>query len=265
MKKQLLYVAMLAFTWSNSPAQNLPTDTARLGDYSYLITGRTHSGCTVQATGFLIRVSAQIYLVTACHVINGWYYESFEKKDSYPDTLFLRVYTRKGHQPVFLPMDIRKLKKQKVGPDSPDVFFYPINLPNGNQANTLEGLIDSDAQGKMPPDEILVYGFCLNEDSDTINIKDLKVSKAYSWLHDKDDYTCDPFVYHLNYAGNDLGPGNSGSPVYFVYKAGPGKVHLQFGGLVFGGAPALHQAVVLRPEIIRNLQRARRNPNALLQ
>jgi len=252
-KVKLVLFILLLLNSVTGIAQSKPADTSQLAGYSYLIMGRTRSGCTVQATGFLVRSKNKIYVVTACHVINGWYYESFEKDDSYPDTLYLRVYNKLSGKAAFIPMDIRMLKRQKSDPDSPDVYFYPIVIPDSYQINALETLINKTGQTTPLPNEILVYGFCLNEDSDSIDFEKLKVSKAHPWLHDKDDYTCDPFVYHVGYTGNELGPGDSGSPVYFIYKDQAANLSLQFGGLLIGGAPTQHLASIIRPEIIRNM------------
>ena len=94
-------------------ARRLPIDTSSLDKYSYLIYGKTSSGGMVQATGFLVKVKKQLYLVTACHVVNGWYYESYEKDGSYPDTLYLRAHTKTNDSLIFIPIDIKKIKNDK--------------------------------------------------------------------------------------------------------------------------------------------------------
>ena len=113
------------------------TDTSSLDKYTYLLYGKTKSGCVVQATGFLVKKNNQVYLVTACHVINGWHFESFEKEDSYPDTLFLRVNINNSDSNTFVPIDISKIKnvKRRV------IILYFIKEINDNNINLLKTYI----------------------------------------------------------------------------------------------------------------------------
>jgi|GEM_PF-2811501 len=231
-------------------AQHAFVDTNMLGNFSYLLYGKTHSGCTVQATAALIRSNGRLYMVTACHVINGWYYESYDKEDSYPDTLLLRVFSRKGNHVNFIPIDIHKLKHIKPPPGWPDIYFYPLNISSAYRVNTLESISGKGKTMSRTPEDILVYGYQITVDSDNVDFKKLPVTKAtvkwcgQSWA---------PYTYTVSYPGNALGPGNSGSPVFFSYKMPSGMVRPQFGGILIGGASASHTATILRPELIWNL------------
>lgn len=198
-------------------AQTMLTDSNRLEHYSYLIFGRTKANCTVQATGFLVKARNKTFLVTACHVINGWYYESFEKYGSYPDTLFLRLRHKKNGKPVFLPLDIRRVKNEKPDAEWPDVYFFPVNIPDSCETEELTDVITTPTIGQAIPNAIRVYGYRITDDTDTIAFDKLLVSKGSGILINNDDYTCDPFSYKFHYSGNDLGPGDSGAPVYFFF------------------------------------------------
>jgi len=234
-------------------AQTTLTDTNHLDNYSYLIYGRTKTHCTVQATGFLVKAKKRTFLVTASHVINGWYYESFEKDGSYPDTLFLRLYSKKNGRPVFLPLDIQKLKNVKTDDDWPDVYFYPLNIPDSCFAYDLTTAIMNTNANEALPKMIRVYGFRITADIDTIAIDKLPVLKGSGILISKDDYACDPYTYKFHYNGSELGPGDSGAPAYFLYEQPDGHCRIVFGGMVIGGAPGLQQALTLKPEIIQNI------------
>jgi hypothetical protein len=242
---RLLCLLCLIFSILYVYGQDSFADTSNLQKYSYLIYGRTRSGCTVQATGVLVRSKNHLYLVTACHVINGWYFESYEKDDAYPDTLYLRVFKKKNDSVAFIPLDIRKLKHTKPAPHWPDSAAY--------QTNTLGALIAAHKSNILPPEEILVYGYHITEDSDNVDFTTTAVHRATASWTDQEPYSNDPYTYYIGYSGITLGPGDSGSPVYFIYKEKTGQIKLQFGGLIFGGAPSLHKAMVVRPEIIRNL------------
>lgn len=234
-------------------AQSALTDTNRLGDYSYLIYGRTKTHGTVQATGLLVKANKSFYLVTACHVINGWYYESFEKDGSYPDTLFLRLYSKINGRPVFLPLDIRKIKNVKTGDDWPDVYFYPLSIPDSCRAYDLTTAVMTINTNEALPKTVRIYGYRIMADTDTISFDKLQVVKGNGIIINKDDYACDPYTYKFHYNENELGPGDSGAPVYFVYTEPNGQSRIVFGGLVVGGAAGLHQALAIKPEIIRNI------------
>jgi len=234
-------------------AQATLTDTSRLGNYSYLIYGKTKTHCTVQATGFLVKTNKKTFLVTACHVINGWYYESFEKDGSYPDTLFLRLYSKINGQPVFLPLDIRKLKNIKNDNDLPDVYFYPIDIPDNCLVYDLTtAVMTANPKDKLPK-TVRVYGYRITTDSDTVSFDKLPVLKGSGVIINKDDYACDPYTYKFHYNGSELGAGDSGAPVYFLYEEPHGRPRIAFGGLIFGGASGLQQALAIKPEIIQNM------------
>lgn len=234
-------------------AQTTLSDTNRLGNYSYLIYGRTKANCTVQATGFLVKANKRTFLVTASHVINGWYYQSFEKDGSYPDTLFLRLYSKINGKPLFLPLDIQKLKNAKTDDDSPDVYFYPVNIPDSCVTYDLTAAVMTINPKEILPKEIRVYGYRITADADTIAFDKLQVLKGAGMLINKDDYTCDPYTYKFHYAGKDLGPGDSGAPVYFLYREPGSQPRIIFGGIVIGGARGLQQVLAIKPEIIQNI------------
>ena len=251
----LLYLIFSAAL--NVDGQNKLPDTAKLRGYSYLIYGKTRAGCTVQATGILVTSKAQLYLVTACHVINGWFYESYDKDDAYPDTLYLRVYKKKDNSVAFIPIDITKLKHTKPAPDWPDIYFYPLNIPAIYRTNTLGPLILKTKSTIRRPEEILVYGYQLTVDSDNVNFSTMSVSKVIANWTGQASYSSNPYTYSIGYSGNALGPGDSGSPVYLIYREKTGGTTIQFGGLLVGGVSSLHKATVLKPEIILNLLRSR--------
>jgi hypothetical protein len=233
------------------------TDTSSLDKYTYLIYGKTRSACVVQATGFLVKKNNQVYLVTACHVINGWRFESFEKEDSYPDTLFLRVNLKNTDSSTFVPIDISKIKNIKSKADWPDVYFYKLNLSSQFKIYTLDDLIHQKEEATRVPTEVLIYGFQIGDvDFERSKFLRLKPQKAIAHFPDKDAYACSPIVYDVGYAGNTLGPGNSGSPVYFIYESHANvrkQIKLRFGGLLFAGNAPAHSASVIRPEVIKNL------------
>jgi len=233
------------------------TETSSLDKYAYLIYGKTRSGCVVQASGFLVKTDRSLYLVTACHVINGWRFESFEKEDSYPDTLFLRVNLKNTDSCTFIPIDISKIKNVKSDPDWPDVYFYKISLDPkfricALDANSLYNEAFSDI-----PSEVAIYGFHVGDvDFERSEFLQLKPQKATTHFPDKDTYACSPIVYEIGYSDNSLGPGNSGSPVFFIWRTrvnGRTSTKVRFGGLLFAGNPLKHSASVIRPEVIKYL------------
>lgn len=246
-----LFCLILAATAANG--QNKFVDTTELRNYSYLIYGKTRAGCTVQATGVLVISKGQLYLVTACHVINGWFYESYDKDDAYPDTLYLRIYKKKENSVDFIPLDITKLKHTKPAPDWPDIYFYPLNIPAIYRTNTLETLITKYKSAVRQPEEVLVYGYQLTIDSDNVNFATMNVSKVIASWTGQASYFSNLYTYSIGYSDNALGPGDSGSPVYLIYREKAGGTMIQFGGLIVGGVSSLHKATVLKPEIILNL------------
>lgn len=233
------------------------TDTSSLYKYTYLLYGKTRSGRVVQASGFLVKKNNQVYLVTACHVINGWHFESFEKEDSYPDTLFLRVNIKNTDSSLFIPIDISKIKNIKSQPDWPDVYFYRLTLNPILELYTIDALIVKNEPAASSPEHVLVYGFQPGElDFERSGFLKLKPQKTVTHFPDKDAYACSPMAYEVSYSGNTLGPGNSGSPVFFLSETlanGKKTLKVLFGGLLFAGNPSLHRASVIRPEVIKNL------------
>jgi hypothetical protein len=230
---------------------------AKLPEYSYLIYGCSSSGNAVQATGFFVKKRNQTYLVTASHVVNGWFFASFDVKGSYPDTLFVKIALKNSHRDTVLAIDISDLKHIKADPYSHDIYFIPVNIPASCQVYRLESLILNYRPISHAPQIILTYGFAVDDISLLLRkFEALSSKKAIAHLSDWNAYSCSPLVYEITYSGNDLGPGDSGSPVYFITEGASCKresVTVQFGGLLFGGDPAKHRAGVIRPELVKVL------------
>ena len=104
---------------------------------------------------------------------------------------------------------------------------------------------------------MIIYGFQIGDvDYERSKFLHLKPQKAVTHFPDRDAYACSPIVYEVGYSGNTLGPGNSGSPVFFIYENhanGRKQIKVGFGGLLFAGNASAHSASVVRPEVIKNL------------
>ncbi|MDO3628229.1 hypothetical protein [Mucilaginibacter sp. BT774] len=233
------------------------TDTSKLAKYSYLIYGCSSSGNSVQATGFFVKKKNHTFLVTASHVVNGWLFESFDAKGSYPDTLFIKIGLKNSHLDTALAIDISDLKHIKADPYSHDIYFIPVNIPASCQVYRLDSLILNYKPISHIPHTILTYGFAVDDQSLSLRQFEGQASKkAIVHLPDWNAYSCSPLVYEITYSGDDLGAGDSGSPAYFITE-GVGSnresVTIQFGGLLFGGNPAKNRASVIRPELVKAL------------
>ena len=232
--------------------QNNQTDTSQLPKYSYLIYGHASSGNSVQATGFFVGKNERVYLVTACHVINGWLFESF-KKTSYPDTLFVKVALKEGLRDTALAIDISKIKYSHADPELPDIYFLSVNIPSNCKIYRLDSLISNYRPITRIPKAMFAFGFVINDDElRSRQIFRSGYKKAVAFIPDWDEYACSPFIYEVGYYNNDLGPGDSGAPVYFLAGNTTGGVHseLVFGGLIFGGNRLKHRASVIRAEVV---------------
>lgn len=258
MRLCFLYLIFIAFcNVSIARGQGSLTDTSKLPKYSYLIYGYSSSGNSVQATGFFVKKLNRTYLVTACHVVNGWFFASFDKKGSYPDTLFVKVGLKGTQRDTALAIDISKLKYTKADPYSHDIYFIPLEIPPNCVINSLESCIRKFSPISKTPEIIFVYGFVIDDQIlSTRQINELIPKKAIVRLPDWNSYACSPLVYEVAYYGDDLGAGDSGAPVYFINE-NSGSNHsftgLQFGGLLFGGNRAKHRALVIRPELVKVL------------
>ncbi|MBS1533353.1 MAG: hypothetical protein JSU01_23845 [Bacteroidetes bacterium] len=195
-----------------------------------------------------------VYLVTACHVVNGWLFKSYKKKGAYPDTLFVRVGLKSREHDTVLAIDISMLKQQRANPDRPDIYFIPVNVPSNCEIYKLDSLVLNYVPITKIPPAVLVYGFVgddkeLNRDQFSGSV--LKKSEAF--VPEWDTYACSLLVYEIGYTNDELGPGDSGAPVYFVTGGLNDSHHasIRFGGLIFGGNSAKHRAVVIRPEIVK--------------
>ena len=232
-------------------------NTSKLPKYSYLIYGYSSSGNSVQATGFFVKKRNSTYLVTASHVINGWLFASFNKKGSYPDTLFVKVGLKNIHRDTSLAIDISNLKYTKADPYSYDIYFLPIDIPSNCVINSLESLILNFIPISRIPETVFTYGFLVDDQSlSSRQFKDLIPKKAIAHLRDWNDYSCSPLVYEISYSGDDFAPGDSGAPIYFIGKKAGNKRRsnkLQFGGLLFGGNRTKHRAGVIRAELVKTL------------
>ncbi|MBS1520904.1 MAG: hypothetical protein JST50_07915 [Bacteroidetes bacterium] len=257
MSDRFKYVGLIIlFNLSIAYGHGAGIDTSKLPKYSYLIYGYSSSGSCVQATGFFVSKRNRTYLVTACHVINGWLFESFDKKESYPDTLFVKTELKNTQRDTSLAIDISKLKYIKADPNSDDIYFIPINIPPGCEIYRLDSLILNFTPITAIPKEVLAYGFIVGDDElsskQFFKMPSLP-NRATVYIPDWDAYSCSPLVYELGYSGADLGPGNSGAPVYFITGNSDDAAHLQFGGLLFGGNQTKHRALVIRPELVKVL------------
>jgi hypothetical protein len=230
---------------------------AELPGYSYLIYGCSSSGNSVQATGFFVEKKDHTYLVTASHVVNGWLFASFDAKGSYPDTLFVKIALKNSRLDTALAINISDLKHIKADPYSHDIYFIPVNIPSKCRVNRLDSIILNYKPISHTPQSILTYGFAVDDQSLSLRKFEGRTSKkAIAHLPDWNSYSCSPLVYDIAYSGDDLGPGDSGSPVYFITEGAGRKrdsVTIQFGGLLFGGNPARHRAGVIRPELVKIL------------
>lgn len=258
MSGRFLYIALIILlNLSIAYGQGNMIDTSQLPKYSYLIYGRSSSGNSVQATGFFVNKNNCTYLVTACHVINGWFFASFDRKGSYPDTLFVKIGLRNSQRDTALAIDISKLKYTKADPYSHDIYFMPIDIPSGCVINSLESLLLNFSPIDKIPQRIFTYGFIIDDQNlSSRQFKALTPKKAMARLPDWNAYACSPLIYKIAYSGDDLGAGNSGAPVYFITGNSGGNhrsVFVQFGGLLFGGNRTKHRAMVIRPELVREL------------
>jgi len=251
MLRQLYWLFLLCMVY---PAKaQLRSDTAALGKYSYLVYGKTRLGCIVQATGFFIRLRTDLYFVTACHVINGWKYESYDKVDVYPDTLYVRI-SHATSPATFIPLDIRKPKRSRPREGWPDIYFYRLRLPVKYRVNSVEGMIvHSPVDVQRKPLELIVFGYHLTVDADTIDFEKMPLSKTRITRKDSAMYTGDPYSFHYFYPGAALGPGSSGSPLFRIYGGRDGRRKVVFGGMVTGGVPAAHEVLILDADVIRKL------------
>jgi hypothetical protein len=104
---------------------------------------------------------------------------------------------------------------------------------------------------------IFVYGFVIDDRNlSSGQFQRLASKKAMVRLPDWNAYACSPLAYEVAYYGGDLGAGDSGAPVYFITGNSGGNrglTGLQFGGLLFGGNPVKHRALVIRPELVKVL------------
>ncbi|HEY9000726.1 MAG TPA: hypothetical protein VIM89_05205 [Mucilaginibacter sp.] len=259
MSGRFVYIAFITLlNFSIAYGQETMVDTSQLPKYSYLIYGYAQSGNSVQATGFFVKKKGHTYLVTASHVVNGWFFASFDKKGSYPDILFVIVGLKNTRRDTSLAIDISSLKYTKADPYSHDIYFIPIDVPSNCVTNSLESLILSFTPISKTPETILVYGFVADDQTISLQqFKGLKPTKAIARLPDWNDYSCSPLVYEISYTSDDLGPGDSGAPIYFITQNNfgnkPNSDKLQFGGLLFGGDSKRHRAGVIRAELVKVL------------
>ena len=258
MPGKFLYIALfILLNLSMAYGQRSVIDTSKLPKYSYLIYGYSSSGNSVQATGFFVKKRNSTYLVTACHVINGWFFASFNEKGSYPDSLFVKIGLKNIDRDTSLAIDISNLKYTKADPYSQDIFFIPIKIPSGCVVNSLESLIVNFTPITKIPETIFSYGFLVDDQSlSSRRFGKANPTKAMARLPKWNDYSCSPLVYEVTYSGDVLGPGYSGAPIYFVEKDLGSKRHsvkIQFGGLLFGGNRTKHRASVIRPELVKAL------------
>ncbi|MDP9047885.1 MAG: hypothetical protein M3N14_07095 [Bacteroidota bacterium] len=235
-----------------------------LVNYSYFIYGNTTVKSIEQGTGFLAKIKSKIYLVTAIHVLNGW--EIFKNKyiQPYPDTLYIRVYKKSNNEPDFIPFNITQIKKLNISPngyETPDIYFYPIDIPKKYKVYTLEKLIDKFSPPKLI-DSIFIYGYPVNNEvNDPFEYLRLPVTLGIGLL--KSDYKL-PLTWeingktdYINYQvaiNSGIRPGSSGSPAYFIKNSGSSKNDkIIFGGLVFSGDFEAGWAYIIRPEYIKSI------------
>ena len=255
--KFLYIVFIILGNISTAQGQRGIVDTAKLPKYSYLIYGYSPLGSSVQATGFFVNKRNRTYLVTASHVVNGWFFASFDEKGSYPDTLFVKVGLKNNQRDTTLAIDISTLKHIKADPYSHDIYFIPVSIPANCKTYRLDSLILNYVPISHVPQTILTYGFIIgDQDLSSRQFKGPASKKAMAHLPDWNAYACSPLTYEIAYSGDDLGPGDSGAPVYFISK-NSGRKHdsttLKFGGLLFGGNRLKHRASVIRPELVKAL------------
>lgn len=257
MPARFLYIALIVLlNLSIAYGQERLVDTSKLPKYSYLIYGYSSSGNSVQATGFFVKKMNRTYLVTACHVINGWFFASYDKKGSYPDTLFVKISLKGILRDTAIAIDISKLKYTTADPYSHDIYFIPVEIPSNCAINSLESLILNFRPISKIPQTIFTYGFVDEQNLSSRQFEGLDPRKGMAHLPDWNAYACSPLVYEIAYYGDDLGAGDSGAPVYFV-TGNSGRDNsltgLQFGGLLFGGNRTKHRASVIRPELVKVL------------
>jgi hypothetical protein len=262
---KFLFIIPLLFINHVSNSQTITTDS--LKKFSYFIFGITSQNSIAQGTASFIKYNDEIYLLTAAHVLDGWDYASNTSKGNYPDTFYVRVFTKNNMKPEFIPIltkDIKEKSEKKYFFEKADLLILKIQIPDNCVVNTLEGFIDWANIPTDEPRDVLVFGYPVdNMDNDfghymnNINSQEATgtIKQKYSTpVRFFENNAVDTINYVAFYKSGKVDHGYSGSPTFFLYKSDKDNsiIKISFGGVLCIRNEMQRYMTIVRPEIIIN-------------
>lgn len=248
--------------------------TDSLSKYSYVLYGRQKENRNKGkgGTGFFIRYENTLYFITADHLLSSFDQLTQEKEKPYPDTFFIKLFTKETNKDTFYPLDITTLKKitKKVPPfGGPDALVVNADKLKDYKIYSIEDfLFEYPEQVNITGS--IIFGFPTNTDLDTYIKKppSILMGGVCDNFHTSIKRTgygniVDTFNYRLDFLnGGGVIEGYSGSPVFI--KIPEYTTHV-FGGILVIGKDYEKHAYILRPHHVFNLiDDAKKHPNKII-
>jgi len=260
---KFLFIISLLFTNQLSNSQTITTDS--LKKFSYFVFGTTSQNNIVQGTASFIKYNDEIYLLTAAHVLDGWDYASNSSKGNYPDTLYVRVFTKDSMKPEFIPIstkDIKEKNEKKFFFETADLLILKVQIPHNCVVNTLEEFIDWTNIPTDEPRDVLVFGYPVDSTDNDFGhyINNINSQEATGTIKQKysspvrffENNVVDTINYVAFYQSGNVDHGYSGSPTFFLYKSDKDNsiLKISFGGVLCIRNEIHRYMTIVRPEII---------------
>ncbi|PWT96806.1 MAG: hypothetical protein C5B52_14875 [Bacteroidetes bacterium] len=264
-----LLLAFLLFPFTLFAQKPKRTALDSLSDYSYFLFGvkggyfNKKSGTEAEfyfGTGFFVKQDQKVFLVSAKHVLTPCNIVDSSRDDDFPDSLYVRIKSRKTKRYMLYPIRI-KMDSVQCRPyyQEADAYAYEIKNPSKYFINSVEKFVVDDVADSSIESEAYTCGYpnvvSLNFEELMKNkpkISKIKLASKLNMVLVLGDGIYDTINYFANLDSGVLRSGNSGSPVFFQDKK-DGK--FIFGGLLSRGSTHTHETYFVKPkEVIEKIR-----------
>lgn len=241
--------------------------------YCYLMDGPyNHKKFEITANCFFFRKNKNLYLVSTYGSMTSWNpwdtsatgYQAMP----FPDTFYIRLFSKSTHACTYIPIDISKIKKESKrirGYSEPDVYFLKIvdtTIETKYEINTINKFLAFDRSKYQKPYQVIIVGSPMSA---------FKRPQDYCQAQAEINFSDVMGPYELNLFYRGIGHADSvnydisspmddtywGSPIFFkelMPEVDRFRQILIFGGIYTGPQVNKTAGMAVRPEqIIRRL------------
>jgi hypothetical protein len=231
-----------------------------LKKYTYFIYGKYGVNNAIVGSGCFVKSNGKTFVVSNKHVLTAWDGKKNMKKDSFPDTMWVKIPLPEANNFYELPINSKAISDTITGNTffkDPDVFVWEVFIPKKVHINTLENFIERSVNQSQLDNLVYSwsYPYYFTSHIPTTNIPpppcELSISTFHTQLAERvrvygtNEY--DTIYYTLKKKFGKAGHGSSGSPVFFLSYDTRRWI---FAGLISGTGISDDFIVVIKPSFV---------------